>query len=175
MHSLTMTVTGVLALTLALGGCAMQVRSYAPLGASLQPYRTYDWGPLDASSTGDPRLDGNEFFQARMRTAVDAQLAGRGFEKAASPDLRLHYHASVTQEITISGGERRNGVCEDCQPEVYDAGTLMIDLVDARTGRLVWRGWAQSSFEGVIDDQRSLERRVDEAVAQIMRKLPPRL
>lgn len=34
-----------------------------------------------------------------------------------------------------------------------DAGTLTLDLVDARTGRLVWRGWAERSIEGVLDNR----------------------
>jgi hypothetical protein len=102
-------------------------------------------------------------------------LASRGFEKATSPDLLIHYHASVTQDIYISGGERRDGDCEGCRPEVYDAGTLLIDLVDARTNRLVWRGWAKSSIDGVIDNQDWMEQRIDEAVARILEKLPRRL
>jgi mono/diheme cytochrome c family protein len=53
----------------------MQVYSSAPLGATLQPHRTYAPGPLDAWSTGDLRLNGNEFSQARMRAAITRKLA----------------------------------------------------------------------------------------------------
>ena len=55
---------------------------------------------------------------------------------------------------------------------VYDAGTIVVDLVDARTHRLVWRGWAEGSIDGVVDDQAWMEKRVDEAVARIMARLP---
>ena len=47
-----------------------------------------------------------------------------------------------------------------------------IDLVDRRTNRLVWRGWAAGSIEGLIDDQAWLEKRIDETVARIMLRLP---
>jgi Domain of unknown function (DUF4136) len=49
---------------------------------------------------------------------------------------------------------------------------LFIDLVDARTDRLVWRGWARGNIDGVIDDQDWMEQSIDEAVARIMRELP---
>ena len=58
---------------------------------------------------------------------------------------------------------------------VYDAGTLVIDLVDARTKTLVWRGWAEGSLEGVIDNQASMEAHIDRAVARVLQQLPPRL
>lgn len=70
---------------------------------------------------------------------------------------------------------RIDGSCEDCHAEVYDAGTLLIDLVDAQTERLVWRGWAKGSLDGVIDNQAWMEERIDETVARILGKLPQEL
>lgn len=166
----------IAAAALALAGCAtMNVSSYVERGVDLAQYRTYNWAPADDSATGDPRLDNNPFFQERVQAAVERQLASRAFEKATAPDLLLHVHASVTQDVYISGGERRDGSCEDCRPEVYDAGTLVIDFVDARTDRLVWRGWAKGSIDGVVDNQERMEQRIDEAVARILERLPRRL
>ena len=61
---------------------------------------------------------------------------------------------------------------EDCGPYVYEAGTLLIDLVDARTQQLVWRGWAEAVFDDVIDNQRLMEVMVDDTVKRIFRRLP---
>lgn len=161
------------AAALTLAGCgAIHVSSYPEHGADLTQYRTYNWAPVDQRSTGDPRLDNNPFFQQQVQAAVAKQLASRGFEKTDSPSLLVHYHASVTQEISISEGERRDGYCKDCTPEVYDAGTLLIDLVDARTSRLVWRGWATGAIDGLIDHQEWMEQQIDEAVDRILNKLP---
>ena len=72
-----------------------------------------------------------------------------GFEKITSgaPDLLVRYHASMRQDISISGGESKYGYCDDCRPEVYDAGTLLVDFIDARTDKLLARspGWARVS------------------------------
>jgi hypothetical protein len=31
---------------------------------------------------------------------------------------------------------------------VYETGALLIDFVDARTDKLVWRGWAEDGVDG---------------------------
>ena len=48
-------------------------------------------------------------------------------------------------------------------------------LVGTRTNKLVWRGWAEGSVDGVIDNQEWMEARIDDAVAQILQRLPRRL
>jgi hypothetical protein len=160
--------------------CAtMNVSSYVERGFEIRQYRTVDWGPPDTFSTGDPRLDNNRFFDERVRMQVEKELAARGFEKESSgtPDLLVHYHASVRQEIDVRDLDREYAYCEerDCRPYVYDAGTLFVDLVDPRTNKLVWRGWAEGSVEGGIDNQDWMEARVDEAVKRILARLPRRL
>ena len=172
MYPLIIRLAGFLTFAVMLTGCAStEVNSYVARGADLHSRRTYSWGPIEGRPTGDPRLDNNPFFQQRVQAAVDTQLAHRGFEKTNSPQFLVHVHASVTQEIQISPSE--HGVaCEECRPEVYDEGTLLIDLVDARTGLLAWRGWAKGGIDGVIDNQEWMEQRIDEAVARIMRELP---
>jgi hypothetical protein len=173
---LTLAAAALSALTVT--ACAtMQVNSYAERGTDVTRYRTYHWAPADTQATGDPRLDNNEFFRDRLRTQVDRRLGDRGFEKitAAGPDLLVHYHASVAQEINANGVDQPYVSCEDCTPYVYEAGTIVVDLVDARTNRLLWRGWAEGSIDGAIDDQTFMERRIDEAVARIMERLPRRL
>jgi hypothetical protein len=155
--------------------CAtMQVSSYVERGMDVTRYRTYQWAPADVQAIGDPRLDNNEFFRDRIQAQVDRRLGDRGFEKttAAVPDLLVHYHASVAQEINPNGVDQPNIACEDCEPYVYEAGTIVVDLVDADTSRLVWRGWAEGSIDGAIDDQTFMEHRIDEAVARIMERLP---
>jgi len=162
---------------LTVAGCAsMNTGSFVMRGVDFSAYRTYNWGPAETMATGDPRLDNNRFFHERVQEDVEKHLAIRGFEKrtAGTPDLVLHYHASIDQEIDTSGMDQQYG-CDDCRPFVYDAGTLTLDLVDTRTNKLIWRGWAERSIGGAIDKQEWMERQVDEAVTRILEKLPRRL
>jgi hypothetical protein len=167
----------VAALVLAVGaapGCApIHVHAYTERGAVFT-YRTYAWAPEDAFATGDARLDNNRFFSEQVRASVDRELASRGFEKTLSgtSDLIVHFHATITQEFEIASTDRFEH-CHNCGAMVYDAGTLVIDLVDGRSSRLVWRGWVEQ-LNPVIDNQDWMDETIDWAVARIMRKLPPR-
>jgi hypothetical protein len=159
--------------SLTIGGCAVRrVDSYLASGVNLASYRTYAWRPVQPGATGDVRLDNNEIFQQRVQAAVEKELASRGFEKTVTaPQLLVHYHASVGQRIDLTEREPWEA-CAECKPFIYDAGTLMIDLVDARTNDLLWRGWSQSNIDGIVDNQRSLEEQIDETVAKIFERLP---
>jgi hypothetical protein len=172
-----LTLVAISALTLP--GCAtMRVNSFVQRGADLNTYRTYGWTGGE-EPTGDPRLDNNPFFEERVRAAVEQQLASRGFEKSpATPDLLVHYHINVNEDVDVSLIDRETGNCysgeSDCRPFVYDAGTLIIDLVDARTNALVWRGWAADTMEGAIDNQQLMEQKIDKAVDRILQRFPAR-
>jgi hypothetical protein len=177
-------ITG-LAAALMLSGCAARdINSYVEQGVNLKTYRTFDWGRTAEVGTGDPRLDNNRFFDERVRADVERELGGRGFERTSdAPDFLVHYYATVIQDVDpaaigrqtdpITGGSYY-GSCEatDCRPQVYELGTLVIDLVDARTQALVWRGWAKGAIDGAIDNQAFMEERIDEAVARILKRLP---
>ena len=45
----------------------------------------------------------------------------------------------------------------------YDEGTLLVDVVDAETLRVIWRGWARADVTRLIDQPETLGRLVDEA------------
>ena len=169
--------------------CAsLSVNSVAEKGTDVQRYRTYTFAPADTASTGDPRIDNNRFFNERVQAAIDRILPERGFRKAkgSRADALVHYHASVSQQVELNDSGRSEcatvaatgtgrTLAVNCQPYVHDAGTLLIDLVDARTHKLLWRGWAKGSMNGVMADQEWMERRIDESVARILEKLPRRL
>ena len=159
-----------------LSGCAeLRVGSFIERGMNLNRYHTYNWSPDDQLLTGDPRLDNNSFFLERLQTDVDTRLAAKGFERTTSavPDLLLHYHASIWQQLDASAlDQKKYGLCADCQPSLYDAGTLLLDFVDARTNKLVWRGWAEGGLDNAIDNQERMEKRIDQAVTKILQRLP---
>jgi hypothetical protein len=109
--------------------------------------------------------------------AIEKKMIAKGYERAVTgqPDLLIHYHASVNQRLDVYGADRQYGYCYgNCEPQVvdYDQGTLVIDLVDAATSRVIWRGWSQDTMNGIIDNQDRLDELVDEAVTRMMLQLP---
>lgn len=167
----------LLTAALSLAACApVRVNASLERGMNFAQYTSYTWADETRFSTGDPRLDNNQIFEHRLREAVDKGMAAHGFEQVSptSAMLVVHYHANVSQHIDVNELDREYGYCEDCHSSIYDAGTITIDLVDARTNKLVWRGWSEGSLEG-IDNQEIIEARVDEAIAKILSKLPPKI
>ena len=168
----------------AIGVCAaiacaarMNVSSHVDRGRDFSVYRTYQWGPADALPTGDPRLDHDPFFVDRLQGAVEKSFAVRALQLSAdTADLIVHYHANVTERIDVNSVDRAYGYCysEDCPPHVrrYEAGSIVIDVIDARTNRLVWRGWAQVDIAGVLGNRARLAALIDEAVTRMMQRFP---
>jgi hypothetical protein len=163
-----------------LTGCLtlMPVSSHVARGVDFGRYATYAWGPADALPPTDERLAENPFFVDDVHGAIDVELGRRGLTRATDSraDLFVHYHAAVTGRLEVlSPPERlRDCVGEDCRPRVteYDAGTLVIDLVDASTHQLVWRGWAEHRLEDMLDDPANVRRRVRDAVRGIFEAFP---
>jgi hypothetical protein len=162
-----------------LSGCApLRVNADPTPTMDLRTYRTYAWDTAELESTGDPRLDHNRFFSDRVQRAVDPQMSFRGYEKVedGTPGLTLHIHARVKQQIESAQPEGPGGSCshQECRPYVYDEGTLYIDITDARTNTLIWRGWAETSLDGIVDNQDVMNQVIDRAVRSICARLPVR-
>ena len=97
---------------------------------------------------------------------------------SGTPDLRVHYHANISKTFDINGVDNRSGYCyQDCEPRFveYEQGTIVLDIVDTRTNRVVWRGWAQENVNGLIDNQELLRKNVSKAVARMMERFPRHL
>jgi uncharacterized protein DUF4136 len=159
----------------------MTVSSHVEHGLDLSRYRTFDWGPADALPTGDARLDKDPFFNDHVQGAVETGLAARGFHLIApgeTADLLIHYHANISRRINVNHGARAYDYCSqaDCPPELveYEAGTLVLDVVDARTNKLIWRGWAQNSVEDMLHKPDIMAKTIDEAVTRMLLRLPPK-
>jgi hypothetical protein len=110
--------------------------------AAFASYRTYTW------TVGTPAA--NPLAEQRIHALVDQQLAAKGFSKAtAGPDVVIATHVVTKEEKQLNvndfggfgwgygygfGGSRTASV------DTYTVGTLAVDIYDAKTKMLVWRG-----------------------------------
>jgi len=174
---------GLLAIIAAvtLAGCATRiVSSHVELNADFATYRTYDWGPADALPTGDARLDNNAFLRDYIQGAIEKELAARRLTLVSNdPDLLIHWHTTVARELDVEPHRREyhgnpSWQGRTYEPEIveYETGTLLVDVLDARSNRLVWRGWARENYSGVIDNQERLRMTVVGAIADLMKRFP---
>jgi len=170
----------IIGLAATAAGCMtlMPVGSHVARGVDFVRYGTYAWGPADALPVSDERLRENPYFVDDVHGAIDTQLNRRGLVRAdgVRADLLVHYHAAVTGRVEVASqpGPYRECVAADCRPAVttYDAGTLVIDIVDASTRELVWRGWAEHRLEDMLDDPALVRHRVQDAVQRIFKTFP---
>lgn len=172
----------VLAATLVFvaGGCAARtsVGSHVQRDLDLSAYRTFSWGDADELPAPDPRIEGNPSFHDQLQGAVEKGLALRGFAQAPSGagDLSIHYHAAITQRIDVNRFDREHGYCygEDCNVTVvhFEVGTIVLDVMDARANRLLWRGWARVDAGEMLGNRERMAARVREAVERTLERLP---
>lgn len=167
-------------LGLMVSACAtMNVSSHVERGLDFTQYHTWQWAPPDAVPESDPRLN-NSFFQDHFQGAVERQFSARGFTQTSSdrdvPDLLIHYHANVSPQMNVNSADQTSGACydEDCAVRVVEneLGTMVLDVVDAQTNRLIWRAWAQNPIEGVLDNPQRFQSRINEAVTRMFARFP---
>jgi hypothetical protein len=148
-------------------------------------YRTYAWNPTPA---GPEQAEAIRFPEAAalVRQAVDRQLVARGLQPAApeAADLLVAAHGQGKDrfEMTSYGYKTSMGpygysgpltgtpTATAVQGKVYTEGTLILDLVDAKTKELVWRGTASDT----VTDPERLKVVVDGAVKKLLAEYPPR-
>ncbi len=166
-------------LGLTMSACAtMNVSSHVEHGLDFTQYHTWRWAPADALPETNARLN-SPLFQDHFQGAVERQLAARGLVQAsddAAPDLLVHYHANLSPQMQVTNDQTGSGACydADCRVRVLesDMDTLVVDVVDAKTNRLIWRGWAQDAIVGTLENPERLENRIREAVAKMFARFP---
>ena len=146
--------------------------------ASFSGYRTFAWMTENQPRTGDPRLDDSEFFDSQVRSAVERHFGAKGFEKTPVrlADFLIDYHAAVDYRVEVVDGygyDAHGYIAEVGKLVEYEQGTLLIDVIDPETRKLVWRGWAESNIEGVIGDRQRMEERIDKVADRIIARFPP--
>jgi hypothetical protein len=112
----------------------------------------------------------SELTQKRVEGEVERALTARGLEKSAQPDLDVIFSlgsdpGTKTERLPARWRGRGRAVRV---PNM--AGTLVIDLRDAETRSLVWRGVA-------MEDERDpvkLATRLDDMVRRTIARYPPK-
>ena len=119
---------------------------------------------------------GQELIDARILAAIDAQMAAKGFTVSeSSPDVFVVYHVAFDkqQDISTYSTGYAGGGSSTTQVRDILIGTLVIDLADAKGGKLVWRGMGVKE----VDTQAKPEKRdksINNAVTKIFKNYPPK-
>jgi hypothetical protein len=146
-------------------------------------YATFAWLPQPQGMSGDARVD-NPLIAERVRNAIDRTLTSKGYRPASEtpPDFLVGYFLSLEQKIDIRTIDRYYGagryrgwgtVGYETHVTQYEEGTLVIDVVDGKAERLVWRGSGSRRISRSPTPQKTTQR-VNEVVEAILARFPPR-
>lgn len=130
----------------------------APFGS----YGRFAW----ADGTPAP----NPLVEQRVHTMVNAELAWRGLTESNTPDLYVATHAVTQQHPQLIVNGFGGGPGTAAAVETYAIGTLVVDLYDAHTRQIVWRGVATDS---VSDRPEKNAQRISKALQKMFAKYPP--
>lgn len=169
-----------MAAVLGFAACATAVRAGADFDrdVDMTPYQSFAWGEPDDLPTGDPRLDNNPFFVDRLHEAIDREMSARGFRMTeGEADLLIHHHASVRSRVQVFDVDRRAGYdVNEYGPGTdvyeYEEGTFLVDIADASTKRILWRGWAQADIEAALESPDRMKELLDASVTRMFEAFP---
>lgn len=158
--------------------------------ADLSKYRTFGWGKMNVE-VGNPAYK-SDLIDANIKATILNEFAGKGITYTSrKPDLLVSYQAYTEKrmrEYTWDGvyypyvypyyssrlfpyggymawppvWTREHGSYP------YTHGTLIVDMKDRKSGKLIWRGIVQGS----VDNVKSLQKTVSKGVKAIMKKYP---
>lgn len=184
----------VLGLGICLSGCsAYQYYAIKSNTSSFNKYRSFAWLPATDSSRYY-----NDIADEKIKDAVTAGLEKRGLTLLTSrPDLLVRYTIEVRDRVRaynypayvygpgiVYRGVARNRygryfyysygasfpvyIGSDIEQVPYREGTLIIDLIERRNHKVIWRGYGV----GDVDNPERAISAIPEVVEGILNKLP---
>jgi hypothetical protein len=178
-----------------LAACGSSISTDRDPSIPIPAAATYSWGGAGAPELPgerDPSIN-NELVHNRIRQAIDREMAGKGFRHVNSGgDFLVHYHIGLepkTATVVNSSPSRiarpfircGAGRCWTAwrwsywgPPEVYVRedqyfeGSLLIDLTQSSSGKLVWRGIGRER----VDEPQVSEDDIGKTVREIVDKIP---
>ncbi|MCW9047204.1 MAG: DUF4136 domain-containing protein [Gammaproteobacteria bacterium] len=154
-------------------------------------YKTFDWLPFPKNIKAD------ELNRARFVTAVENNLAAKGInQNTSNPDFVIATHFGKENKIDITNwgytyapigyyrgyGYRHPGnygyagsyaSTGGVSVYEYEQGTLILDVVDAKTKKLIWRATAKAIVSPASTPEKQTEK-IKNAVHKILEHFPPK-
>jgi hypothetical protein len=156
---------------LATASFAQQVKTDYDRSAEFGQYRTYSWEKIQTQ---------NPLWVDRIKTAVNAALAEKGLTPVESGgdvsivamEMTQTHRTLNTYYDGFGGGWRWGGGFGDATTTVdtYKVGTLVVDMFDTHSKKLVWRGSASDTLSDKSDKN---IKNLDKSAQKMFEHFPP--
>jgi hypothetical protein len=170
-HTITAAV-GIVLLS-AIPSFAQQVKTDYDREGDFARYKTYSWEKVQTQDS---------LWVSRIRDAVNEALAAKGWTPVQSGgDVSIMAIETTQNQQTLNtfydgfgGGWRWRGFGgfgdSTTTVENYKVGTLVVDLFDAKTKKLIWRGSASDALSNKSDKN---IKNLDKGVQKMFDHFPP--
>jgi hypothetical protein len=157
----------------AVAAAAQDVRTDYDKQTDFSRYHTYSWAKVETE---------NPLWEPRIQEAVDKELQAKGWQRVDSGgDVALAAVGATKNQQEYQtfynglgpgwgwGGFGNTAATTTVQN--YRVGTVVIDMYDARTKRLLWRGVASDTLS---DKPEKNQKKLEKAVSKMFDKFPPK-
>lgn len=138
-----------------------------------------DFSKYDSFHFGNYIAPDNDLFIKRMKVGLEEQLTDKGLEKKEKGEgkLRVVFIAStrVKKEVDVQemGYTYRRtawrGSVAVIDVKEVNVGTLIVDLIDAETNELVWRGVAKGTLSSEPEKN---QKKIKKSLDKMFKKYP---
>jgi hypothetical protein len=166
-----------IALILALVPCtltrAQDVSTNSMPGTDFSKYHTYKWVTIEGAAQP------NQIVDAQIKQSIDSQLATKGLTKTDSDkaDLYIGYQASIGHQTQWNaygtGGLRWGGGMGTATSSTISTGTLVLDMYDPSTKKLVWTGRVSKTLDPGANQEKK-QKNLDKAMQKLLKNFPPK-
>jgi len=163
-------------------GPSLKVTSDYDKSIDFQQYKSFS---LDKSNDS-ARQSVSSFNQERITNAVRSEMIKKSFQESSSPDLIVHTAVIMKDMQSVTANTNYYGYGGYYRPygwgggmstahttydvQNYKDGSLIIDVVDTKTQKLVWEGVGNKQIDKPSKD---LDKAISDAIASIMESFPP--
>jgi hypothetical protein len=164
-----------IALLFAVASFAQRVKTDFDRSADFSQYKTYSWEKVHTQ---------NPLWIDRIKAAVNSTLAGKGWTQVESGsnvsimvmEMAKDHQTLNTYYDSFGGGWGWRGGFgggfgdSTTTESTYKVGTLVVDLFDSNTKKLIWRGSASDTLSDKPDKN---IKNLDKGVEKMFEHFPP--
>lgn len=182
-----MRIINIIFISLMLSACASSVNIDYDKNTDFTLLRTYRIDTAPVRVSGDTRIN-SPFMQQRVESELNTELSKKGFENLKNnAELEIKYYLDIKQEIETQDSAVSIGFGTSSYHSAVGVGftvpvgetssidmlVLTIDVVSAKTNKLIWRGsLGYSLYAGATPE--TYDSLVNELVVEILENFPPK-
>ena len=139
--------------------------------ADFKSYKTFAY-----LKSGIDKVEISDLDKRRILKSIDSELNSKGLNKSKNPDLLITFSTNAKEKIYINTDNLywHSNLWFYGPPRPFPInqteGTLFINLIDAKTKKLIWQGKGRGGLNEYIKNR---DEKISLFVSEILNSFPP--